>query len=264
MGPGYPLVLVHGIALRSDIDIMPYFPGVQERLEADGFSVHLANVDAWGSVESNAAQLVREVLAVCEQTGSDKVNLIGHSKGGLDARYAISALGLADKVASLTTIATPHRGCYLADLLMDELAWPKFIAGQILDAISTLSGDERANAMAAASQLSVKAMADFNANIPDMPGVLYQSYAGVIQEDHPHLLWLTLARYLAETEGPNDSVVSLESAKWGWFRGIAGADEPGGVSHLDLTFRHSALPGGTFTAPQFYAEIAADLRRQGY
>ena len=46
---------------------------------------------------------------------SEPVNLIAHSMGGLDARYLISRLGMADQVRSLTTISTPHRGSFMAD-----------------------------------------------------------------------------------------------------------------------------------------------------
>ena len=52
---------------------------------------------------------------MCRETGCGKVNIIAHSKGGLDARYAISKLGMAPYVASLTTMNTPHRGCRFVD-----------------------------------------------------------------------------------------------------------------------------------------------------
>ncbi len=61
---------------------------------------------------------MRRIKEILEETGSDKVNIIAHSKGGLDSRYAISCLGAAPYVASLTTINTPHRGCEFADWLL--------------------------------------------------------------------------------------------------------------------------------------------------
>ncbi|MBU1081219.1 MAG: hypothetical protein KKB59_12090, partial [Spirochaetes bacterium] len=182
----YPVVLVHGIALRSDNGLAPYFPGIQERLEAGGCRVAVADVDAWGTIEANAAQLVSAVREACLDFGADKVNIIAHSKGGLDARYAISVLGLADSVASLTTLATPHRGSFWAGFLLSEARWPKELAGSLADAFGTLAGDERARALEAGSQLSIEAMEAFNAAVPDAPGVLYQSYAGVVAPGHPN------------------------------------------------------------------------------
>ena len=55
----------------------------------------------------------KKILEVIEKTGCEKVNIIAHSKGGLDSRYAISILGMDKYTASLTTISTPHRGCIL-------------------------------------------------------------------------------------------------------------------------------------------------------
>src|SRR6185295_14036690 len=53
-------------------------------------------------------------------TGAGKVNLIGHSEGGLDARYVLAVR--PDLIASLTTVATPHLGADLADFFADNIA----------------------------------------------------------------------------------------------------------------------------------------------
>ena len=45
-----------------------------------------------------------------------KIHIIAHSMGGLDSRYMISKLGMADRVLSLTTISTPHHGSPIADI----------------------------------------------------------------------------------------------------------------------------------------------------
>lgn len=56
-----------------------------------------------------------------EETGCQQVNIIAHSKGGLDARAAIAHCGMASCVATLTTINTPHRGCVFAEYLLNHL-----------------------------------------------------------------------------------------------------------------------------------------------
>src|SRR5436190_277798 len=50
-----------------------------------------------------------------------KVIIIAHSMGGLDARYMISRLGMADRVAALVTLSTPHHGSPYADWCLKNL-----------------------------------------------------------------------------------------------------------------------------------------------
>lgn len=69
-------------------------------------------------MEENAGILREKIFEILRENGEEKVNIIAHSKGGLDSRYLISGLHMAPYVASLTTICTPHRGSMLADLLM--------------------------------------------------------------------------------------------------------------------------------------------------
>ena len=65
-------------------------------------------------------QPIRAELAVLEETGARKLNLIAQSMGGLDARFAISRLGMADRIATLVTVSTPHRGSAIADWATEQ------------------------------------------------------------------------------------------------------------------------------------------------
>ncbi len=131
-----PIVLAHGIA-RFDIlleilkqktnlpetkltDQFQYFKGIKSHLEADGFKVFHPNQDFAGTVEVRAEQLKARVEQALSETGADKAHIIGHSMGGLDARHMIVDKGMAEKVASLTTIGTPHLGTVLADYMIDH------------------------------------------------------------------------------------------------------------------------------------------------
>ena len=139
----YPIVLAHGIApfdivhrtltrgwSRSmrrllRVDSRNYFKKLETTLRQKGYDVHTTAVDFAGSVEKRAADLKKEVARVLAETGASKVHIIGHSMGGLDARHfivdannAVAVAGrgeLANVVASLTTIGTPHRGTPFAD-----------------------------------------------------------------------------------------------------------------------------------------------------
>lgn len=135
MTNNYPLVLAHGIARFDAItqsmarrwkmtlwdmsrvfDRLHYFKGMQSFLRGQGFETYATTVGFADDVDARAGQLAAQVKTILAQSGHHKVHLIGHSMGGLDGRHAIVDKGLADRVASLTTIGTPHLGTSLAEV----------------------------------------------------------------------------------------------------------------------------------------------------
>ena len=115
----YPLLLVHGVFFR-DFEHMNYWGRIPAELERNGATVYYGKQQSALSVADSAAELAERIRSICEETGCGKVNIIAHSKGGLDSRWAISRLGADKYVASLTTVNTPHRGCKFADFLLDK------------------------------------------------------------------------------------------------------------------------------------------------
>jgi triacylglycerol lipase len=241
--PRYPVVLAHGILGFDEIRIgrarHAYFRGVSERLEKDGCTVHRCRVAKMASIADRAADLA----AFVRELPARRVNLVAHSMGGLDARYALSRLGLAGKVASLVTIGTPHLGTPLADV------------GAGLG--------RRARVWTALGRLGVKVdafhdlttarMAEFNRAVPDARGVLYASVIGSPprrREVSPILLptWAWLDR----ASGANDGIVPAASQRWGEVVREIGAD-------------HFAQIGWSrrFDAAEFYAELLRELRGRG-
>ena len=110
----YPLLLVHGVGFR-DLRYFNYWGRIPRELARYGAAVYYGNQEAFATVAYNAGDIRKKIEGIVEETGCGKVNIIAHSKGGLDSRYAISNLGAAPMVASLTTINTPHRGCRFVD-----------------------------------------------------------------------------------------------------------------------------------------------------
>ncbi len=112
----HPVLLAHGFAGFDVVEIsglrFAYFRGIEDRLRAAGVEVHVLRVSPIASIAQRARQLAEQV----RQLPGGRFNIVAHSMGGLDARYALTTLGLGDRVASLTTIGTPHRGTPLADL----------------------------------------------------------------------------------------------------------------------------------------------------
>ena len=163
------MLLAHGVLGFDRIQVagksQAYFRGVPEAFARQGVQVHLVRVPGLASVAERAEHLARAVRAI----DARKVNVIAHSMGGLDARYAVSALGLSAKVASLTTIGSPHRGTPLADLG----------TGFFGDTLKLRALFERLGLdLSAFYDLTTQRMAAFNAAVPDVKGVSYGCYLG--------------------------------------------------------------------------------------
>ena len=84
-----PIVLHHGFAGFDSILGNDYFFNVKSYLEERGFNVFLTEVTALGKLEVRAQQLADRIDNVLKVTGQNKVHLICHSLGGLDARLLI-------------------------------------------------------------------------------------------------------------------------------------------------------------------------------
>jgi len=201
-----PIVLVHGLLGFGRIrvgqwDFANYFRGVPAALAAAGNRVFIPNLSPTGAITDRARQLK---AFLDREWPHEPVHLFGHSMGGLDARYMISRLCMAHRVLTLTTLGTPHRGTKFADWGLDRLARllrPVFEFGNV--------------PYQAFYDLTAAHAEEFNASTPDAPQVRYFSVAGRIESKRRHPQWALTAHIVEKTEGPNDGVVSLASAKHG-------------------------------------------------
>ncbi|SNR99502.1 alpha/beta hydrolase fold [Geodermatophilus pulveris] len=113
-----PVVLVHGL-----IDNHSIFAVMRRSLRRRGFT----SVCSWNyspflsDVARGAADLGEHLQRVCEQTGHERVHVVGHSLGGLLARYHVQRQGGDRRVETLVTLGTPHGGSVLAHLLPTPL-----------------------------------------------------------------------------------------------------------------------------------------------
>lgn len=176
-----------------------------------------------GSIEQRAAKLAQDIEA---QAHGKSVNIVAHSMGGLDARFMISQLQPASvDVKSLITVATPHHGSPFADYLLESIG-PNYLP-RLYDLWQRTTGWEPS----AFSQLTTRYMAEeFNPKTPDDPTVRYFSYGAMVKHKPPLLSPFRHShQVIEECEGPNDGLVSVESSKWGTYKGTLL-----GVNHLDL------------------------------
>ncbi|MCS7047129.1 MAG: hypothetical protein NZO58_12295 [Gemmataceae bacterium] len=201
-----PLVLVHGLfgfdRLRlAGYTVATYFPGIVPLLEAAGNRVLLPALRPTAAIAVRAAQLKAFILKHCP---SEAVHIIAHSLGGLDARYMITHLGMAQRVLTLTTLGTPHHGTTFAEWGVRRASW---ILQPILRMLDIPDG--------AFYDLRPAACRLFNQRTPDAVGVRYFSVAGLLECRWSTPGWWLSHGIVARAEGPNDGVVSLASAQWG-------------------------------------------------
>jgi triacylglycerol lipase len=267
----YPIVLAHGAGFESNVlGIIDYWGKIPAAMRDNGAKVFITNVSALHSKAYKAAQWKPQFLEVLAVTGASKVNVIGHSDGCLYTRYAISNLGLASKVASHTSMAGPHRGSVLADMIMgigDATKLTNVVAPMISGVISLINGGDSEDAAANGYELTRPYMIDvFNPNTPDMSGIYYQSYTGKVTNALGGGLMLATWALMKPYEGDNDGMVSVTSAKWGNFRGVFDGgfwSGLGGVNHFaEVGALVIVTPG--YDAPTVFVNIAADLKNRGF
>jgi len=231
---------------------------IPEYLLHGGAKVFLGEAEAWSSFENNARQLKTRIESILSQTHAKKVNIIAHSKGGLDARYAISKLAMADKVASLTTVCTPHHGTCIADIVCRYIPEDDAAIYALVNFFARFLGDETPDSSLAIKQLSRRYMKTFNAEMTDAAGVLYQSYGAQMLSVLDDPLYAISYRLLKKHEGHNDGMVSEQSCQWGNFRGITQE-----ISHLQMT---DAITDrvSNISIPMLYVNWVKELALKGY
>jgi triacylglycerol lipase len=179
---------------------------------------------------------------------------------------------MSSKVASHTSIAGPHRGSYIADVIMGLLDDTGLtgLAGTALDWVwAFVMGDTNPDTKSQGYELTRNYMNNtFNPNVPDMDGVYYQSWAyRVTSAIGAGILTITWLPMLV-VEGDNDVLVSVNSAKWGNYRGLIdggfwGRIFGGGVSHLAAVGLLTAFSIG-YDPPTHFVYVASDLKTRGY
>ena len=264
----YPILLVHGAGFR-DLKIPVYWGRIPNVLMSHGASVYFGGQDCWASTETNAHALCERIDAILKETGADKINIIAHSKGGLEARMAASSLGYGGKIASVTTIGTPHRG---SKTFTKFLRAPRAVFSIAAFAVNNwirLVGDKKPDFQRVCEEFAVSHMERFNAENPDVPGVFYQSVAGVMKHPFSDINLSTACFVLNRIEGPNDGLVSVESAAWGERCIRIVGNTRRGISHLDeIDMRRMALSHrtgeGVRDITDFYVELVHDLKNRGF
>src|SRR5262245_37720669 len=197
-----PIVLVHGLFGFNEVKfcgvkLASYFPEIPEYFREAGNRVLVAEVSPTKGVADRAAQLKS---FIDKELPNEPMHILAHSMGGLDARYMISRLGMAERILTLTTLGTPHKGSSFADWAIRRLERLVKPVLELFDFPHQAFYD-----------LTTTKCQEFNEQVPDAPGVRYFSVAG----RHPNTGWQSrmslLHQFVNQTEGPNDGIVSISS-----------------------------------------------------
>jgi triacylglycerol lipase len=197
-----PIVLAHGLFGFDRIGLGPvtvanYFRSLPSYVEAAGNRVLVSQVPPIAGIERRSRVLGRRIRAAF---GGEPVHLIGHSMGGLDARALLADEGDSGLILSLTTIGTPHLGSALAD-------FAKIGFGRVYQLFSALRIDH-----SGFLDITRRTARSFHRRHPTPDGVPCFSVAGAPSHEDVCLPLRKLHAILDEAEGPNDGVVSVESA----------------------------------------------------
>ncbi len=261
----YPLLLVHGVFFR-DFDHFNYWGRIPAELKKNGATIYYGEHNSAAAVADSALELEKRIREIAKQTGCGKVNIIAHSKGGLDSRAAISTTSAGKYVASLTTINTPHRGCEFADYLLAEIPekQQQAIAKQY-NTVAAKLGDKNPDFLAAVYDLTSEKCRERNEIIFDDPDVFYQSVGSVLQEASSGQFPLNFTYHLVKYfDGENDGLVGIKSFSWGSSLRMLRLEKKGrGISHGDMIdLNRQNLKG--LDIREFYVQLVNGLREKGF
>ena len=260
----YPLLMVHGVFFR-DFTHFNYWGRIPEELKKNGATIFYGEHNSASSVKDSAEQLAKRIEQIKKEYGCEKVNVIAHSKGGLDMRYAISKCGVADSVASLTTINTPHRGCEFADYLLNKIPEKqKNAVAKAYNAGAKKLGDIDPDFISAVTDLTHSACEKMNEEVKDVEGVYYQSFGSIQNRPSSGRFPLNMSYHLVRHfDGKNDGLVGEKSFEWGSYFTLLGTDGKRGISHGDMIDLNRENFDG-FDVREFYVQLVADLKKKGF
>lgn len=153
LGPSlaYPLLLVHG--WTGDRDTFEVFKGFADYA---GYNAKIADNLERGieDLETTTALLSTAISQTLTEFNAEKVNIFGHSRGGLFARFLLRTVPAAEAatINAVVTFGTPHHGTNAITTVAGFRCWVEFLDDP----------DERADCFDAADALTRPAMVDFN------------------------------------------------------------------------------------------------------
>jgi len=203
---------------------LSYFRRIDRGILQRGHPLIVTRVHPTAGVATRARQLKETILRQLDILGRplDRVLVIAHSLGGLDARYMISKLGMDERVCALLTVTTPHRGSPYADWCLRHL-------GQRLRGLRLMHA--LGLDVQALGDLTTESCRRFNADVLDSPNLRYFSVSASRPRHRVPPFAAHSHKVIFDAEGDNDSLVSVRSSTWAHHLGVWPADHWHTINH---------------------------------
>ena len=244
-----PIVMIHGMHSRDkNLTHSDLWGRIPDWLGDRGFSVWYGNEDAYGAVTRNACEIAKSIHIVRDRTGADRVHVVAHSKGGLDAYHVAALPEMEGKIASVLTLSAPIQGMKVVNFLAKFAPLLKVTLARYYDAKARRLGDIAPNSLELLRSVTTKRCETFLAEHPQVPGITYRSLVFVPHPKPFHGLSL-MKIFIQLFDGLNDGVAPMWSMEYPPYR-IFDA-EPG------APFRHDD------SCDLFHRDIAITSRDDG-
>ncbi len=259
----YPILMVHGVFFR-DSKAFNYWGRVPKQLEENGATIYYGEHQSALSIVASAEELAARIRAIIEKEGCEKLNIIAHSKGGLDCRYAIAHCGVGPYVASLTTINTPHQGCGFAEYLLGKT--PQSVRDSLAETYNraaAVMGDTSPDFMAAVRDLTAARCQETMRDLYLPDDIYTQSIGSMLKGSTSGKFPLNFSQPLVKYfDGPNDGLVAATSFRWGEDYQFIVPKGNRGISHGDMIdLNREDIEG--FDVREFYVQLVSKLRQRG-
>ncbi len=266
----YPILLVHGMGFR-DWKRINYWGRIPKMLEKAGNAIYYGKQDANATIETNARVLAEEIKRILEKEHAEKINVIAHSKGGLDIRYAISEYKLSDYIASFTTISTPHNGSKTIDKLLKIPRWLLRAGCKVFDLWMRLIGDKEPATYEVIKSFSTEFAKSFDQE-NDYSAIYCQSYGFVMSSNFSDGFMFLQHLFVKMIEGENDGLLTPDAVRWKNYRGTFTGSGRRGISHCDeIDMRRHRLsrkvPKAKYEISdmaEFYMDLVEELAEKGF
>ncbi|HKJ46133.1 MAG TPA: alpha/beta fold hydrolase [Balneolales bacterium] len=216
----YPILFCHGFGSLASLVKKSPMDEICMLYRSHGILSFAPNIVPYNTIKVRAEAWCHLIDELLEQTQADKINIIAHSMGGLDMRYAISEFNMSEKVSSLTTISTPHQGSSLAEWALSTPARVKVLLAELLNWVgNSMYPKIQSDVLSATSELTRDHVEEiFNRKIIDAGDVAYYSYSAAAGKGTKNSIGRILVpfnNHIYQEEGINDGFVSEQSGHWG-------------------------------------------------
>ncbi|MEL6612702.1 MAG: lipase [Bacteroidota bacterium] len=252
---------MHGFGAMANVVQCGVLHNEAMYLRGRGVLAYAPHVNPYDTIQTRAEAWADRFKLIFRETGADRLNLIAFSSAGLDARFLVDSLGYASRVASVITVACPHRGSPLAEWVLAQPRWLKTPAIAIMSSMGAAAYEHAPpSTVDGLRELAPQSVLRRFDPLQTLPDPIYcasvSSRAGIgapvaIQ----YVPLMVTNRLLYQLGGINDGIVPTASMVWGHHLGTVDAD------HAALVGM-KLVPGG-LDSRTFYRSLVAHLAARG-